>query len=179
MFGTPQRRRERGFTLVETMVAVTLLTIGMLGLVGMQITTISATRFSGKMTQAMMIAEDHANRLLTYDWAHADLGGEPKVVVADRAYGQSFIDPVKTDSDPSAVADRCDGLSFDASGQLAPDAVDGATFQRCVQLDPEDLSTAIDGIDAVRIRVFVRFRDIEEGGGWRLASITVVKPKVF
>lgn len=178
MSGT-RRTSERGFTLVETIIASSLLTVGMLGLVGMQITTISATRFSGKMTQALMLAENEAARLALLDWDHADLGGPSKTVAKDYAYGANFDDPDNQLADPSAMADRCEGLSFDDTGKLTAVAIDAGSFQRCTQIDPEDLSALIPGTDALRIRVFVRFRDMEQASAWRMSSITIVKAKVF
>jgi len=165
--------------LVETLVAASLLSVGMLGLVGMQITTISATRFGGKMTQALMLAEVEASRLEALDWDHSDLGGPSKVVVNDLAYGANFVDPSNIVDDPTSISDRCEGLNFDDTGKLTSVAVLDGNFQRCTQLDPEDLTSNIPGADALRIRVFVRFKDMNQAASWRMSSITVVKPKVF
>jgi hypothetical protein len=162
------------------MVATALLSVGMLALVGMQITTISATRFSGKMTQALMLAEQEASRLMALDWDHADLGGPSKLTMTDPAYGANFVDPDNYVNDPSAIADRCRGLAFSDTGVMDDTVpVADAPFQRCLQLDPQDLNPTIPGADALRIRVFVRFRDIDTAASWRMSSITVVKAKVF
>lgn len=58
-----RRRRARGFTLIEVMMALTVLTIGLLGVVALQATTISSNRSAQQFTVANAAARTWLQRL--------------------------------------------------------------------------------------------------------------------
>src|SRR3954468_10503669 len=55
--------RERGFTLVEALVALVVLSIGLLGIAGLQLTSLKANHGSATRTQAVYLAYDIIDRM--------------------------------------------------------------------------------------------------------------------
>lgn len=56
-------RRERGITMVESLVALVILSVGMLGIAGLYVTGIKAGRSALLRTQAVNLASDMADRI--------------------------------------------------------------------------------------------------------------------
>jgi len=54
---------ERGFTLIEVMVAIVILTVGLLSLAQMMVLATSSNTLSGRMTSASALAKDQLERL--------------------------------------------------------------------------------------------------------------------
>ncbi len=54
---------QRGITLVEVLVTVIIISIGLLGVAGLQVTSVRQTANSGMQTQAMMLAGDLIERI--------------------------------------------------------------------------------------------------------------------
>lgn len=61
----PRRSGQAGFTVIEVMIALTILLIGIAGLLSMQLTAMRATSFSRHATEASMLAEDKMEVLRT------------------------------------------------------------------------------------------------------------------
>ena len=57
-----------GFTLIEVMIAIFILTVGLLGAAGMAATVINGNAFSKEITTAAMLAQDKMEELRTVDW---------------------------------------------------------------------------------------------------------------
>lgn len=59
---------QKGFSLVEILIAMTIFAVGLLALAGMQITAIQGNTFSGTTTDGIRLAQDHIEQLmpLTY-----------------------------------------------------------------------------------------------------------------
>ena len=86
------KRRQRGLTLLESLVAIVVAALGILGIVGMQMRTLADTQTSVRRAQAIRLIEDLHERLkvnpstlvaltsYTSDWAH-----EPAVATDCRA----------------------------------------------------------------------------------------------
>jgi len=78
-----------GFTLLEVIVAISILTVGLLAVGTMQVSAIYGNSFAGRMTAATSIAEDKMEQLLslqyTYTATHPDLaeGSHPDTPAAD------------------------------------------------------------------------------------------------
>jgi len=58
-----RRVRARGFTLIEALVALIVLSIGLLGIAGMQISGLRANQSAASRTQASYLADDIADRM--------------------------------------------------------------------------------------------------------------------
>jgi type IV pilus modification protein PilV len=65
--------RRSGFTLVEVLIAVSILTIGLLGVASMQVSAIRGNYFSDNTTAALCLAEDKMEYLMGQNFDHADL----------------------------------------------------------------------------------------------------------
>jgi prepilin-type N-terminal cleavage/methylation domain-containing protein len=56
-------KNNNGFSLLEVLIAITVLAVGLLGVAGMQIHTIEGNDFSHDMTEAMILAQDTSETL--------------------------------------------------------------------------------------------------------------------
>ena len=66
-------KHEDGFTLIEVLVAIVVLSIGLLGVAAMQVTAIRVNSSSNTLTQATNVAQDQLERLMVLPFNHADL----------------------------------------------------------------------------------------------------------
>lgn len=66
---SPEIKKQKGFTLLEVMVALVILSIGLLGLMGLQIVATKTNSFSNQMTIGITLAQDQLEELrnLAYD----------------------------------------------------------------------------------------------------------------
>ena len=72
-------KREGGFTLVELLIAVSILSAGLLALGSMQVSAISGNAHSANLTQGSTLAADRLEKLLALPYTHADLSSGPHV----------------------------------------------------------------------------------------------------
>ncbi len=86
------RKREQGFTMVEIMVAIALLLIGLLGVVQMQIMTMTTNSLSNERTLAINLAQDQIELLRSRPYANI---GTPPFSDTSGMYSRSWI--VQTD----------------------------------------------------------------------------------
>lgn len=59
----PRAARARGFTLIESLVALLVLSIGLLGIAAMQLASLQANNGAFQRTQATFLAQDMADRM--------------------------------------------------------------------------------------------------------------------
>lgn len=76
---TPSRkpsraRRQRGITLLESLVALVVLALAVLGMLGTQLRTLAETQTSVRRSQAVRLAEDLGERIKTNPAGFAQLG---------------------------------------------------------------------------------------------------------
>lgn len=62
-----------GFTLLEVMIALVILSVGLLGLAALQLVAIKGNSFSSEMTYATMLAQQHAEILKNLPFTDANL----------------------------------------------------------------------------------------------------------
>jgi prepilin-type N-terminal cleavage/methylation domain-containing protein len=128
--GEGRRASERGFTLIELMIALTIMLIGITGILAMYTTSIRATSYSRHATEAMILGEDKLEEFTAtrYDQLlllggdcvfdpELEPPGDPCEQVnaqgivdppdGDFTYGRSWvIEPVAGAEDPSLVTVR-------------------------------------------------------------------------
>ena len=66
-------RSNKGFTLLEVMIALVILSVGLLGLAALQLVSIKNNAFSSEMTYATMLAQQHAEILKSRAFTDGDL----------------------------------------------------------------------------------------------------------
>lgn len=69
-----QRQKQRGITLLETLVALIVSVLGILGILGMQMRTLVDTQTSVRRAQAVRLIEDLSERMRVHPNALASLG---------------------------------------------------------------------------------------------------------
>jgi type IV pilus assembly protein PilV len=85
-------RAARGFTLIESLVALLVLSIGLLGVAAMQLSSLQANNGAFQRTQATFLAQDMADRMRAnrraaldqeYDMAYGDAAPNAPATVAE------------------------------------------------------------------------------------------------
>ncbi len=66
-------KKGEGFTLLEVMIALVILSVGLLGLAALQLVAVKGNAFSSEMTYATMLAQQHAEILKSLPYTDADL----------------------------------------------------------------------------------------------------------
>jgi len=174
VFGS--NKEQSGFTLLEVMIAMAILSVGILGLVGMQVVSIRANRQGGKMSQALFLAESEVDVLMACNWADTRLvdsnsGNNPGAGVSFPVLNYTVVDP-------TSYADDYDANTLDQSGVSTGVSIALGTtgFQRFWQIADEEANSELPGPDVKRINVVVRFKDSEAAGGFRQVNVTAIKP---
>ncbi len=73
----------RGFTLIEVMIALVILSIAFLGLAGLMVQTTKNTAFGGLMTEAATFAQDKLEELRASSWVAITPGSDLIHVIED------------------------------------------------------------------------------------------------
>jgi prepilin-type N-terminal cleavage/methylation domain-containing protein len=68
--------REKGFTLIEVLIAMTLLVIGILAVASMQITSLGGNSLAMRITEASIWSGDRMEILMALPYDHADLADD-------------------------------------------------------------------------------------------------------
>lgn len=66
----------KGFTIIEVLIAMVILAIGLLSLVTMQITGIKGNATANRITEESSFSADRIEKLFALDWTHADLADD-------------------------------------------------------------------------------------------------------
>jgi type IV pilus assembly protein PilV len=64
---------QKGFSLIEVMISILVLSFGLLGVAGMQVTSIQVNSIANKITTASTILQDKVETLMALPFNHADL----------------------------------------------------------------------------------------------------------
>jgi prepilin-type N-terminal cleavage/methylation domain-containing protein len=103
---TDLRGQDRGFTIVEVIVAIAILSFGILAVASMQIMAIRGNAFAGGVTEASTWAGDQAEKLMRLSWDDSlleDTDGD----------GTNGLDDVGFDDDPDTTGDSDQRLTQD------------------------------------------------------------------
>ena len=71
---------QKGFTLLEVMISVIILSVALLALAGLQIISIQGNSFGGTMTEAVTLARDKIEDLKRDDWDNVATGEDIPVM---------------------------------------------------------------------------------------------------
>ena len=117
-FRTPGKRRNRqqGYSLVEVMVAILILTIGLLALAKMQTQAVASNNFGNQLTQATFLAQDKVEELRLLNECYLEVIGKPQITwtAEDQAvvnnYNSQLSDAVnnwnENDTDSDSIPDQ-------------------------------------------------------------------------
>jgi type II secretory pathway pseudopilin PulG len=182
------RSAERGFTLLEAMIALVVMMIGLLGLAGLQVVGVRANHFGKRMAEASALSVDLADQIT--NWSYADsrlvplappvtsptdpgiLGtdlGRPQATAYTLEYSDLASDPNATNSGmldtTCATAAKCyDGISSDVLHNGSPDYV---RYWNVYQYSDSA------GSNGLLVQIFVRWK--EPSLGYRQIYIMTFK----
>lgn len=71
---------QRGFTLLEVLISIIILSVALLALAGLQIISIRGNSFGGTMTEAITLARDKIEDLKSVDWSNVATNNDTPVV---------------------------------------------------------------------------------------------------
>ena len=69
-------KNQKGFTLLEVMISIIILSVALLALAGLQIISIRGNSFGGTMTEAITLAKDKIEDLKRDDWSNVKTGND-------------------------------------------------------------------------------------------------------
>jgi len=81
-----KKNNNRGYSLIEVLIAMAIFSLGILGVAGMQISSTGSNSNARKITDATYYAEDRLERLMSLAWADPNLdpaGNTHTVATAD------------------------------------------------------------------------------------------------
>jgi prepilin-type N-terminal cleavage/methylation domain-containing protein len=95
--------REKGFTLLEVIIAMAILSIGLLAVGYMQITAIDSNSTGNRITEGTSLAQDKLEELVTHRMSHNDLNasGNPHTDTSHPGYTIEWSitdNPIGTDA---------------------------------------------------------------------------------
>ena len=93
----------KGFTLIEVLIALGIFTIGILAVASLQISANLKSRKASEVTQAAAIASDQMEELMALNFDHADL--DPTITHPPVSNGKYVIEWTVADSDLNADGD--------------------------------------------------------------------------
>ncbi len=98
---TDKKNNNRGYSLIEVLIAMAIFSIGILGVAGMQISSTGSNSTARKITDATYRAEDRLETLMSLTWADPNLdpAGNTHTVATGDGY---TIEWIVTDADLDA-----------------------------------------------------------------------------
>jgi prepilin-type N-terminal cleavage/methylation domain-containing protein len=142
-----RRRPERGYTLVELMMALALFAVAVVGIIAMQKITIVSNAHAKNVAMAQRIAQAWAGQLEmdATEWRNT-------------GFGSGWLNSANLWQRPAYLAGRQFGGAFDALGNpLTDDQLARAAFcthVRMTWLFPDSMGTSGNGVLRAEIRVF-------------------------
>jgi prepilin-type N-terminal cleavage/methylation domain-containing protein len=149
MSGVTRRRRranQRGYTLVELMMALALFAVAVLGIIAMQKITVTSNAHAKNVAMAERIAQAWAGQL------------EMEATTWRTTFGSGWLNDSNLWQRPAYIEDREFGGAFDALGNpLKDDELSKAAFcthVRMAWLYPNTMAVGGNGMLRAEIRVF-------------------------
>jgi prepilin-type N-terminal cleavage/methylation domain-containing protein len=114
---SPQKDSQQGFSLVEVLVAILLLTVGLLALAQMQTRAVASNAFGNQLTQATFLAQDKLEELRLLNECYLEVLAKPQIswTTADQDVVDNYTNQlsdgvdnwVETDGpDPDSIPDQ-------------------------------------------------------------------------
>lgn len=91
--GKNGHKHQSGFTLVEVLVGITILTIGLLGVAKMQISAIQGNSMSSSTSVALNLAQEKMEELMVLSYNHSDLD-DIKADIGDNNPAADALSPI-------------------------------------------------------------------------------------
>jgi type IV pilus assembly protein PilV len=87
-------KNQDGFTLIEVLIALTILAFGILAVASMQMGGIRANNFSDTLTEATTLVSDRMEKMMTLNYGDADLdlGAHPPIAVGHHSISWNVVD---------------------------------------------------------------------------------------
>jgi type IV pilus assembly protein PilV len=83
---------QKGFTLLEVLISIIILSVALLALAGLQIISIQGNSFGGTMTEAITLARDKIEDLKRDDWDNVAVGNyQDNQVVRGISYTRDWV----------------------------------------------------------------------------------------
>jgi type IV pilus modification protein PilV len=166
------RNRQQGYSLVEVMVAILLLTVGLLALAKMQTHAVASNAFGNQLTEATFLAQDKLEELRLLNECYLDVQGRQEIVwtVEDQDIVDNYISQLsdstdnwfEDDTDSDSIPDQFSWLAaadhtnsdgrwgianpIDVTGETV---INGGYFRTWYVVDDRPISKA----KTVRVRV--------------------------
>ena len=137
-----KRNNEKGFTLLEVIAAISILSVGLLAVASMQGSIIKGNRFAGGVTEATSWASDQMEKLMVLPYDHADL--------------------VDTDGDGTGEDNDRDGVDDDGGDFGLDDATANTADHQVTQgryIVYWNIAVDIDADDTKTVNVIVTWAD--------------------
>jgi type IV pilus assembly protein PilV len=149
MISIAETRRQRGFTLIEVLIALVIIAVGLLGVAGLQLSSLQNQLEAYQRAQAVMLAEEMAHRIRANAPAARSVA---RPYVAGTQYG--LLTPASCDpnSITTAAYDLCDWNNSLAGQGVSLGGVNAGSVNAargCIEYLP---STA-DGETRIRVTV--------------------------
>lgn len=172
--GVACRRPARGFTLIESVVAMAIMLVGSLGLLALHGMGVRMNADARVMTRATAIGQDLVSQLQLWSYADPRLANS----VTSNDAGQAYADPGATFETDAFVFDHQepelegqDQTLFPWNG-IPSAAVQGLGFTRYWNVAEVDDVNGFGTPDAKRVAVIVRW--VQDGGPRRLVLLTTL-----
>jgi len=101
--------KSHGFTMIEILIALVILSVALLGLAGLMVQTTKNTSFGGLMTEAATLAQDKLEELRATSWNNlGSFSGGPEILQgSNKTYNRSWA----VEPNPPSPADTMRTLS--------------------------------------------------------------------
>jgi type IV pilus assembly protein PilV len=110
--------RQSGFTLIEVLIAISILAIGLLALAKMQMAATESNATSREMTEAMKIAQQQVEDIMTWPYDDDRLSDGDGENDGCDGLGNYPQDPLEPDDPPDADGKLPDPVIFGTGGQI-------------------------------------------------------------